>query len=60
MEHKKTDRKWNLKEQAEIAKNSFNERPEWVKSISHFSGTNTSPSTTESEKSKNTADGDKK
>jgi hypothetical protein len=34
------DRVWNLREQIEIARKSFAERPDWVKSISHFAGTN--------------------
>lgn len=34
-------REWNIKEQAEKAKKSFDERPEWVKRISYFAGTNT-------------------
>jgi hypothetical protein len=38
----KEKREWNIKEQAEIARESFEKRPAWVKSISHFSGTNTS------------------
>lgn len=38
----KESRKWNIKEQAEKARSSFDERPKWMKSISHFSGTNTS------------------
>lgn len=33
-------REWNIGEQAEIARKSFEERPEWVKRISHFAGTN--------------------
>lgn len=42
MAEKKEKIDWNIKRQAEIAKQSFEKRPLWVKSISHFSGTNTS------------------
>ena len=35
--------KWDLKRQAEIARKSFEERPEWIKRISYFAGTNTAP-----------------
>ena len=27
---------WNIKEQAEIAKKSYEERPDWIKQISHW------------------------
>lgn len=43
MEKKKVEREWNIKEEADIAKASYEKRPAWLKSISHFSGTNTAP-----------------
>jgi hypothetical protein len=46
----KESREWNIKEQAEKARTSFEERPSWMKSISHFSGTNTAASNGKSEK----------
>jgi hypothetical protein len=33
-------RVWNIREQAEIARRSFDARPAWQKSISYFAGTN--------------------
>ncbi len=44
MSDEKRTRVWNIKQQADIAMKSFEKRPDWVKSISHFSGTNTSVS----------------
>lgn len=34
-------RVWNIREQAEIARRSFDERPAWVKRVSYFAGANT-------------------
>lgn len=34
------DREWDIREQARIAKASYDARPAWVKRISHFAGTN--------------------
>lgn len=33
-------RDWNIAEQVRIAKANFDARPEWVKRISYFAGTN--------------------
>lgn len=38
-------REWDIKRQAQIARESFDARPDWVKRISHFAGTNTAPLT---------------
>lgn len=34
------EREWDIAEQVRIAKANYDARPEWVKSISHFAGTN--------------------
>lgn len=42
----KISRAWNVALQAELAKNSYERREEWMKSASYFAGTNTVERTT--------------